>query len=473
MMGFNMDKVLAWLVERTVNKATKSSFETWHPGEKLEILLIGYNGKRNTGSDVRVSGMVEQFYHILGKENVEIGILAQKIENIEGYFSPPTKLIPLSTIFFKPLLEACCQYHMGVLSEGSTLKSKWANALTLFFVEGCGIMKQQSKPCIAYGSEAGQMDDFVYEIAKRHCNQTYFIGRSQPSLDIIRGMGLKGEIGTDTAFTFPPAPREWAEKELKEKAGWDGKKPLIGIAAINPFCWPVKPHLKRWISGYGRRYPQYHYDKFYFYSSTEKGEKLFDNYLTGIAGAVDEFTERHNAQAVIFAMDGTLDPYPCLRLQETMKTKAHFFNAQVYDGFQMMALLRTLSMLITSRYHARVLSLPGGIPGIAISMDERLYNIFQEAGHLKDYYISTEEAQLGEKLAVAMEKLWENREKVRGEIMGTIPKYLRMMAGMGKTFRNFVKKNFPEFPLPPEPKDWLGYLPPLYPELDRIVKGNL
>ena len=40
----------------------------WQPGEKLKLLFAGYNGTRNTGSDVRVEEMLRQFRHILGAE---------------------------------------------------------------------------------------------------------------------------------------------------------------------------------------------------------------------------------------------------------------------------------------------------------------------------------------------------------------------------------------------------------------------
>lgn len=469
-MTFNMDRLTASIVDSTVKKSRRRPFEVWKPGEKLKILLVGYNGKRNTGADVRVAAMVDQFYQILGKENVEIGILTLSIKDSEVYFQPPTKLLQLNPIFFKDVLEACSSCHMAVLSEGSCLKSKFANSLTLFFVEACGIMKQQNKPCIAYGSEAGDMDDFVYEIARRLCDKTYFIARTDQSMKIIQEMGLKGETGTDTAWTFRPAPKEWAHRELMEKANWDGEKEIIGVAAINPFWWPVKPSLARLLkSKVVRSEKKYHYDKWYFFTSSEERTQLFNNYLSGIAGAVDEFSSAHDAHVVLFGMEA-IDYEAIATLQKMVGSTPTLFSSIHYDGYQITALLRALSMLVTSRYHARVLSMPGGVPSIAVSMDERLHNIFQESGHLDDYYLKVDDPDLGTKLLAAMEKMWKNREKVSKEILQTIPQYLKKMADMGAAFRGFVKENFPQFPLPPEPKDWLGYHAPFYPELERLVK---
>ena len=41
-------------------------YDNWKKGKKLRILLVGYNGVRNTGSDVRVAGIVEQLEDLLG-----------------------------------------------------------------------------------------------------------------------------------------------------------------------------------------------------------------------------------------------------------------------------------------------------------------------------------------------------------------------------------------------------------------------
>ena len=50
----SMDNVTAWGVRGFASIASLPKFEIWSPGEKLKILLVGYNGKRNTGADVRV-----------------------------------------------------------------------------------------------------------------------------------------------------------------------------------------------------------------------------------------------------------------------------------------------------------------------------------------------------------------------------------------------------------------------------------
>ncbi len=468
---FDMDTVTALGALGASEVARLPGYAEWKPGEKLKILLAGYNGKRNTGADVRVVAMVEQFYQVLGSDQVEIGILTLNAENIDVYFSPPTRLTEFSSIFFKDLLQACNSHHMAVLSEGSTLKSKFANALTLFFCEAAGVMKRQGKPCIAYGSEAGHMDPLVKRVASHLCSDTYFIARTDPSLKIIHEMGMSGHLGTDTAWTFPPAESTWAKQELGEKTGWDGKQPILGVAVINPFYWPVRPSLTRLARAAITRNWDHHYEKWYFFSASDERTRQYRNYIEGIASAVNRFRAKHDVHVVLVGMEA-LDLDACNDLAEALDAPAELFSSRYYDGHQMTAILHSLSALVTSRYHARVLSMTGGVPSIAVSMDERLFNIFEECGHLDDYYHSTDDVRSGEALFSSMEKLWENRKQVSEEIQRSVPRYLRTMADMGKFFRSFVERSFPGIELAPLPGDWQGFLPPLHPGLQKILSDH-
>jgi polysaccharide pyruvyl transferase WcaK-like protein len=463
-----MDNLLAWAVRGTTDLASLPASEHWKPGEKLKILLVGYNGKRNTGADVRVVEIVKQFNKVLGPDRVEITVPTLNPDLTRVYFDTEARLSKLNTIFFKDVLDLCSKNHVAVISEGSTLKSQFANALTLYFCESAGIMKKQGKPCLAYGSEAGRMDQFVMDMAAEMCSETYFIARTEASLKIIEGMGLKGHIGTDTAWTFPPADKKWVASELKAKAGWDGKKPVIGIACIDPWSYPVRPDLGRTIKSALTRKWENHYEKVYFFAATER-EGKYPAYLDGIADAVNKFTKKNDVQVVIVGMDWT-DLDACKDLQSRIDGKPCIFSSRFYDGHQMTGVLHALSMLITSRYHARVLSMTGGVPAIAVSLDERLYNIYNECGQLDDYYLKTDEKDLGDKLLPMMNKLWKNRKAVSADTLAQVPRYLRQVSDMGKFFRGWVEEKFPGIELAPEPSDWLGYLPDLPDNLKAALK---
>ena len=60
--------------------------ERWSQGEKLKLLFAGYNGTRNTGSDVRVQEMLRQIRHILGADNTDFSVMSFDFDRTRGYF---------------------------------------------------------------------------------------------------------------------------------------------------------------------------------------------------------------------------------------------------------------------------------------------------------------------------------------------------------------------------------------------------
>ena len=54
--------------------------QAWQPGERLKLLFAGYNGTRNTGSDVRVEEMLRQMRHILGADSVDFSVMTQNFD---------------------------------------------------------------------------------------------------------------------------------------------------------------------------------------------------------------------------------------------------------------------------------------------------------------------------------------------------------------------------------------------------------
>ena len=105
----------------------------WQPGEKLKLLFAGYNGTRNTGSDVRVNEMLRQIRHVLGAENVDFGVMTQNFDRTKGYFAG-TQQVFLPDVF-PPFLYRETRKNHGVMAcEGSMFKSKFANALTTMMI---------------------------------------------------------------------------------------------------------------------------------------------------------------------------------------------------------------------------------------------------------------------------------------------------------------------------------------------------
>ena len=101
--------------------------QPWQPGQKLKLLFAGYNGTRNTGSDVRVEEMLRQVRRILGPENVDLSMMTFNFDRSRGYFEG-TSQVRLPDIF-PPFLASEVPKHHGVVAcEGSDRKSTRLNS---------------------------------------------------------------------------------------------------------------------------------------------------------------------------------------------------------------------------------------------------------------------------------------------------------------------------------------------------------
>src|ERR1700686_108409 len=86
----------------------------WQPGQKLKLLFAGYNGTRNTGSDIRVEEIVRQVHRILGPENIDGTVMTQNFDLPRGYFGD-LRQVHLPDVF-PPFLHSEVPKHDGVIA---------------------------------------------------------------------------------------------------------------------------------------------------------------------------------------------------------------------------------------------------------------------------------------------------------------------------------------------------------------------
>src|SRR3984893_5559681 len=207
MMGDVLEACVSALIGLNKFECTLGAGEAWKPGTKLKLLFATYNGTRNTGSDVRVEEILRQVQRILGAENVELSVMSQNFDRTRGYFDQ-AKQVHLPDVF-PPFLHSEVRKNDGVVAcEGAMFKSKFANALTTMMIGTLGIASAQNKLSIAYGAEAGDMDTLVQKMCSRYCRDSLVITRNVESQMVLGNLGVPTELGTDTAWTFEPLPRE-------------------------------------------------------------------------------------------------------------------------------------------------------------------------------------------------------------------------------------------------------------------------
>ena len=466
MMDFVLEAWTSSLLEMSRALWKFGAGYSWQPGQPLKLLFAGYNGTRNTGSDVRVEEMLRQVRRVLGEKNVALSVMTFDPNRSRGYFAG-TSQVRLPMIFPPFLFSTVRKYDGVVACEGSMFKSKFANALSIMTIGALGIAAGENKLSVGYGGEAGGMDPMLEKMCAHYCRRSLIITRNEESQAVLSKLGIPTELGTDTAWTFEPHPLEYGRKMLTD-AGWDGRTPVLALCPINPFWWPVKPSMSKWIAhGCFGAYKESHYSSIYFHNSGPAVDVAYQKYLASIASAVKAFRAKHKVFPILVAME-RLDARACEALAPQLGG-APVFTSDTHDMYELVSVLRCCSLMVSSRYHAMVTSMPGLVPSAGITMDERIRNLLRERGH--DHLLLTvDDPDLETQLLVVMERLAADADAIRDGIARSVVRNLKTMARMGVFFERAVHKCYPEFPTRSGVHSWEEYLPALGPNLERLLE---
>ena len=465
MMDLMLEAWVSGIIETKKIQWMMGKREPWHPGERLKLLFAGYNGTRNTGSDVRVEEMLRQIRRILGPENVDLSMMTFNFDRSRGYFDG-TSQVRLPDIFPPFLANEVPKHHGVVACEGSMFKSKFANALATMMIGSLGIAAAENKLSVGYGAEAGHMDPLVAKMCGRYCRNSLVITRNDKSRKILRELGVPTELGTDTAWTFEPLGAEYGQKALRD-VGWDGQTPVLVVCPINPFEWPVKASLaKAALHSVAGAYKESHYRGPYFHNAGPEADRAYEHYLSSIAGAVAAFRQKKNVFVVLAATE-RMDARACRRISEKLGG-VPVLTSDDYNMYQLVSILRACRMMVSSRYHGIVTSMPALVPSAGITMDERIRNLMNERGH-QELLMNVDDKDLESRTLAALEILDREGERIADGIARTVVRNLKLMARMGVYFEEEVQRRYPDFPTRRGEWSWEDYLPPMSDGLKHLV----
>jgi polysaccharide pyruvyl transferase WcaK-like protein len=468
MMDLVLEAWVAALVELSKLQWMLGRGQCWKPNTKLKLLFAGYNGTRNTGSDVRVEEMLRQVRKVLGAQNIALSVMTQDFNLTRGYFGDARQVF-LPDVF-PPFLHSEVPQHDGVIAcEGSMFKSKFSDALTAMFIGALGMASAHNRLSLGYGAEAGAMDPSLQRLCRRYCRDSLVITRNMESQDVLGRLGVPTELGTDTAWTFEPLPPEYGKKALRD-AGWDGVTPVLAVCPINPFWWPVKPSLLKWVAhSVLGLYHNSHYRTIYFHRSGDEVDAAYERYLTAMANGVRRYRQARSVFPVLVGME-MLDRDACERIAAQLGG-APVFSSDRFNMYEIVSILRACDRLLSSRYHAIVTSMPALVPSAGVSMDERIGNLMRDRGH-EDLLMAVEDPALDDKIVAALGALDDRSAEIREAIGSTVARNLPLMARMGIYLEEQVARRFPEFPLRSGVLGWEQYLPSLSPVLCRLLEKH-
>ena len=438
----------------------------WTPGEQLKLLFAGYNGTRNTGSDVRVQETLRQIRHVLGAKNVDFSVMTQSFDRTKGYFEG-SRQVYLPDVYPPFLFREVHANHGVVSCEGSMFKSKFANALTTMMIGSLGLASAENKLSIAYAGDAGHMDDLIQRMCARYTNESLVITRSLESQQLLSGLGVPNELGADTAWTFEPHPPEYSRKALRD-AGWDEKAPIFVLCPIHPFVWPVRASIGKYLARVATgAYKDSQYRTVYFFESGAEVDRKLKHYINGYTQATKAFLQKHKVFPILVAME-RLDAVACREIAKEIPG-IPIFTSDDYDMFQLVSILRQCTYMVSSRYHGIVTCMPAQVVSAGVTMDERIRNLMRERGH-QHLVLEVDDPDLESNLLQVMESLVTEADQIRDSIGRTVVSNLKAMSRMAIFLEDEVRRTYPEFSLRQGVLSWEDNLPPLNQTLRKLAE---
>jgi len=407
----------------------------------IRCLVVGYGGANNTGAEARAKEAIKQMLD--ADERISITLTSLDRSETLRYISENSRLkvVEVNPIFVISVLRLVLKSDMVVLVEGSCFKDNFSSALLWFFMYSAELGIKLGKPTLCYAVDAGHMKTentkwarFVAE------NMDLVITRTKEAKDILKSIGVSRDIKvtTDTAFNQHSEDSEWVNAVLKSH-NLDPSEGIIGIAFEELFWWPVVINIKKAMLGIKKD----HYKSIYYHSWNDEAKERSEALKKTVAVYADWAASTFNSKIIFFAME-RLDISPCKDVQVLMNNDSILFDSNNYNAAQITGFLRSLSWLVTCRYHALVLSMQASVPMIGLAHDERIESIMNELDLKNDYFINYLENDIFRKLKEKTQKLVYDKKKIIAHIQRKFPLYIEKMNMNQRYFSEFVKERFPE-----------------------------
>jgi polysaccharide pyruvyl transferase WcaK-like protein len=361
--------------------------------------MFGYNGANNTGAEALLLADIADVRAVLGRDAV-ITVPTLNPANLRRYVqeSPNLRIARIPTIFFLALRRLVQKNNLILLVEGSTYMDTWTSAMLWAYLWVTNRAHAMGKPCLAYAVDAGDLKPYNRSLVLREASKTdLIIARSQAAASRLRAAGVTApiEVTADNAFNFEPDP---ADEGLLQREWPEAGPGVVGIAAVDVYLWPVVMRL------WGRQEDCYRWP--YHFTRTPERRRATQALAAGYAALADHIIAEHGLSVALIGME-QLDEPLARDIQRRMihADRAHVFSSRQYNASQMTALLRGLDLLVTSRYHACVLSMAAQVPQIAVGHDLRLKSLYAELGLAGEFFVEPRDSHMCEALVDRVERL--------------------------------------------------------------------
>jgi polysaccharide pyruvyl transferase WcaK-like protein len=288
---------------------------------------------------------------------------------------------------------------------------------------------------MAYAVDAGEIKSaFNRRLVRREASQTELIVvRAQAAGERLRSWGVTApiEVTADNAFTFHP---DKADEGWVGRAWPEASRGLVGLAVVDFYLWPVV--MRPW----GRREDCYKWP--YYYSRSPERRRATEVLADSYAALADYIITQYGRIVALIGME-QLDEPLARQVQSRMAhaDQARVFSSREYNASQMTLLLRSLDLLVTSRYHACVLSLAAHVPQAAVGHDLRLKTIYSELGLGERFFLDTHTPNLGAALKERVDMLFAESDSIRELLRRGHEQHLAQAERNPELLRGFFRRH--------------------------------
>lgn len=321
------------------------------------ILIFGYYGMGNAGSDIRLRQIVKDVYNANPEAHVTIAVFKYcplpEIEDVQYITLHSAFLGTWELMFYLPF------YDVIINGEGIPYVDFSGSGFLGFFLPILFLSNLFKKKTISYLFDIDNLSYLHNRLTKLVLQGTdLLVVRTKQSRNALKKIGITKKVfsGADASHLAP------SRKLRKQKR--------VGFCFKDPYLYPVK------VRPFGNkkycfRYPLY-------YASSNKYKILRENFVSNMATAVDYFLVKHPKHRFSFiVMEKHMDE-PITR--EIFKRVHHNnrIDIKAYPDVDIKSELSTLQCLVTLRYHAMVMAMDFAVPVYAIATDRRFESFLRE-----------------------------------------------------------------------------------------------
>lgn len=412
----------------------------WKPGKPIRCLLVGYGGANNTGAEARTDEAIKQMRQVVG-DDLHITVTSLDRRRSLRYTGEDdcVKIVQVPSVFMFSLARLVLGSDIVVLVEGYCFMEFFSQVLFWFFMYAADLAQRLGIPTVAYAVDAGRLSSANARWAKKVAGRMdLLMVRTRAAANELIALDVVPEVvvTADTAFALHPAPSEWVNGKLHD-VGFDRAKPIIGIAFEEFFWWPVVPSLGKYLRG--QRHDRY--KSMYYHTWSPERRRRSRVMKEAVAEFADWAGHEFDAEIAFFAME-RVNAEPCSDVIGRMTKPAALFDADSYDAHEMLALIQSLTFLVTSEYHASIFAIMGRIPLIGLGNDERIQSLMDEVGLKNDFYIHYDESHIADKLKDKSRSLMQRRDDIQTRLIASLPSYVERMRSNGRYFALLVNEKF-------------------------------